>query len=196
MQYGASVSGRYITHLHSQFTVSNTSAPCDSNIKRAGAIVLFAELDGATGPCQYLVHDMPHAKRPRRPRTSCFVPGEFLGLCENGKVLQMRGGVVRKTRRHQKVNALTRTLEVVRQSNGTVPLLTPQLKWTDSNSNWSLRAPSSITWPLVRILAPRSPLVHIPDWVVASAPTGPGAQGTSGALLEKLNRHNTTKKLH
>ena len=50
-----------------------------SKIRRAGATVLYAKMGGATGPYLPLVNDMPLAKLPRRPRTSCFVPGEFWG---------------------------------------------------------------------------------------------------------------------
>ena len=48
-----------------------------SKIRRDGAFLLFAKLDGATGPYLSLIHDMPLAKQPRRPHTSCFVPGKF-----------------------------------------------------------------------------------------------------------------------
>ena len=53
-----------------------------SKIMRVGAVILFAKLGGATGPYLSLVYDMPLAKQARRPRTSCFVPGEFEALRE------------------------------------------------------------------------------------------------------------------
>ena len=53
-----------------------------SKIQGADATALFSKLGGATGPYPSPVHDMSLAKRPRRPRTSCFVPGEFEVLKE------------------------------------------------------------------------------------------------------------------
>ena len=48
-----------------------------SEIRGVGAAMLLSKLGEATGPYLSPVHDMPLAKWPRRPRTSCFVPGEF-----------------------------------------------------------------------------------------------------------------------
>ena len=39
-----------------------------SEIRRRGATVLLAKLGGATGPYLAPLHDIPLAKRPRRPR--------------------------------------------------------------------------------------------------------------------------------
>ena len=68
-------------HLHvvrlMAVLLSHHVAVGPSKIMRVDAIILFAKLGGATGPYLSLAHDVPLAKRHRRPRTSCFVPGEF-----------------------------------------------------------------------------------------------------------------------
>ena len=53
-----------------------------SKIKKVGDVVLLAKLGGATGPYLSLVHDMPLATRPRRPRTTESVVASFLASFE------------------------------------------------------------------------------------------------------------------
>ena len=88
VQFRDSVSGHSATHRAEHLHVVRLEAALLglhvavelSKIKRACATALPAKLGGATGPYLSLVHDVPLlAKRPRRPRTSYFVPGEFWG---------------------------------------------------------------------------------------------------------------------
>ena len=49
------------------------------SLRTRGVCANVCQAGRVSGPLYFLIHDAPLAGLPRRPRTSCFVPGEFLG---------------------------------------------------------------------------------------------------------------------